>query len=138
MSTHESRKAEAAASTGIRPYGPGKFDTILDAYVYSVSGDGGPDEQAGDSSDGPAWYGLMRNGRTIFRDHDPFLETLNADEQKQLTECAGVIICEASSGSVEVTYYATADQLQAAWDQIEAGYADDVDDDGDSDHAEED
>lgn len=35
---------------GIRPYGPGKFDTILDAYVYSVSCDGGCDDECGDSS----------------------------------------------------------------------------------------
>jgi hypothetical protein len=32
---------------GIRPYGPGKFDTMLDAYVYDVSLDGGCDDEVG-------------------------------------------------------------------------------------------
>lgn len=60
----------------IRSYGPGKFDTILDSYVYAVSLDGGTDDEAGDVSECGAWYGLMRNGRTIFKDHDPMLESL--------------------------------------------------------------
>jgi len=68
----------------IRPYGPGKFNTILDSYVYSVSLDGGCDEEES-NSDAGIWYGLMRNGRTIFRDHDPLLETLNSAEQEKLT-----------------------------------------------------
>jgi hypothetical protein len=102
----------------IRPYGPGKFSTILDSYVYSVSLDGGCDEEAGDSSEG-CWYGLMRNGRTIFRDHDPMLESLNDDEREKLTSCAGVILSEDSQGFVYVTYYNTTAELDAAWRQVE-------------------
>lgn len=99
---------------GIRTYGPGKFSTILDSYVYDVTLDGGCDEETG-STDTGYWYGLMRNGRTIFRDHDPLLETLNDAEQAQLTECAGVIVSEDSQGFVYVHYYATAKQLDADW-----------------------
>ena len=99
----------------IRPYGPGKFSTVLDSYVYSVSLDGGCDEE---SSDGGEWSGVMRNGRTIFRDHDPLLETLNTAEQEKLTSSAGVILREDSSGFVYVTYYDTADSLELAWSQI--------------------
>jgi hypothetical protein len=60
----------------------------------------------------------MRHGRTIFRDHDPFLETLNEDEQKQLTECAGVVVTENSQGFVSVHYYDTTKQLDDAWASI--------------------
>lgn len=98
----------------IRPYGPGKFSTILDSYVYSVSLDGGCDEESGSTDEG-MWYGLMRNGRTIFRDHDPMLGTLNDAEQARLTGCAGVIISENCQGLVYVHYYQTAEQLEEAW-----------------------
>jgi len=99
----------------IRPYGPGKFSTILDSYVYQVSLDGGCDEEIGDVSENGYWWGLMRHGRTIFRDHDPMLETLNAAEQELLTSCAGVIINEDSNGFVSVEYYNNADSLDAVW-----------------------
>jgi len=101
----------------IRPYGPGKFNTILDSYVYSVSLDGGCDEETGDSSYGN-WYGLMRNGRTIFRDHDPMLESLNDDEREKLTSSAGVILSEDSNGFVYVEYYDSAESLNSAWQVI--------------------
>lgn len=52
--------------TGIRSYGPGKFDTILDAYVYDVSLNGADDECG--ESDSFGWFGMMKNGQTIFKD----------------------------------------------------------------------
>jgi hypothetical protein len=101
----------------IRPYGPGKFSTILDSYVYSVSLDGGCDEETGDANCGGC-YGMMRNGRTIFRDHDPSLESLNEDEREALTSSAGVILSESSDGFVYVRYFATDAELDAAWSRI--------------------
>lgn len=108
----------------IRSYGPGKFSTILDSYVYSVSLDGGCDMEAGDVSECGVWYGMMRHGRTIFRDHDPMLESLNEAEQAQLTGCSGVILREDSNGFVYVTYYETEPELDAAWAAIESEFAD--------------
>lgn len=102
----------------IRPYGPGKFSTVLDSYVYSVSLDGGCDAEVGDSSCG-SWYGMMRNGRTIFRDHDPSLESLTRAEQEKLTSAAGVIIREDSDGFAAVTYYDSMPELDNAWTEIE-------------------
>jgi hypothetical protein len=112
----------------IRPYGPGKFSTILDSYVYSVSLDGDCDEEEGSVSECGAWYGIMRNGRTIFRDHDPLLETLNTAEQDQLTSSAGVILHEDSNGFVSVTYYDTDESLETAWSQIMDEFRDSGDD----------
>lgn len=105
-------------SDKIRPYGPGKFSTILDSYVYQVSLDGGCDDEAGNVDEFGYWYGLMRRGRSIFRNHDPLLEILNEAEQKQLTESAGVIMCEDSNGFVSVNYYQSATALDEAWDRI--------------------
>lgn len=102
----------------IRSYGPGKFNTILDSYVYSVSLDGGADAEVGSVDEG-RWYGLMRHGRTIFKDHDPFLETLNEEEREQLTSCAGVILTEDSQGFVYAEYFDTMDALDAKWAEIE-------------------
>ena len=67
----------------------------------------------------------MRNGRTIFRDHDPLLETLNTAEQDQLTSSAGVILREDSNGFVSVTYYDTDESLETAWSQIVDQLSDD-------------
>src|SRR5262245_13454359 len=104
----------------IRPYGPGKFDTVLDSYVYSVSLDGGCDSECGSVDETGRWCGLMRHGSTIFRDHDPMLETLNSEEQEKLTGCAGVILSEDSQGFVSVDYFETQAELDAAWCAIEA------------------
>jgi len=107
----------------IRSYGPGKFNTILDEYVYQVSLDGGCDDEISDA-EASAWFGLMRNGRTIFKDHDPLLETLNEAEQEKLTSSAGVILSEDSNGFVYVDYYKTEDELNAAWDRIVSDHED--------------
>jgi hypothetical protein len=104
----------------IRPYGPGKFDTILDSYIYSVSLDGGCDSECGDVGETGRWYGLMRHGHTIFRDHDPFLETLNDAERELLTGGAGVIISEDFCGFVSVDYFDTETELDEMWAKIEA------------------
>lgn len=104
----------------IRPYGPGKFATILDSYVYAVSLDGLCDDEVSD--DNGNWCGIMRNGRTIFRDNDPSLDSLNETEIEQLTESAGVILCESSDGFVSVSYYDTDEELEAAWEKVLAEF----------------
>jgi len=104
----------------LRPYGPGKFDTMLDAYVYDVSCESGPDAECGSVDEVGHWYGLMRRGSTIFRNHDPNLEPLTDAERNYLVSCAGAIIREDSNGFVDVTYYDTMAELDAAWAEIEA------------------
>ena len=101
----------------IRSYGPGKFSTILDSYVYQVSLDGGCDDEIGSVDEG-GWFGLMRNGHTIFKDHDPLLETLNEAEREKLTSSAGVILSEDSNGFVFVTYFDSEEQLDKEWSAI--------------------
>jgi len=104
----------------IRPYGPGKFSTILDAYVYSVSLEGSCDAEAGDVQENGHWYGLMRHGHTIWSDADQDREALNETEQEYLRACAGAILAEDSQGFVYVTYFDAMEALDAAWEAIEA------------------
>jgi hypothetical protein len=105
----------------IRPYGPGKFKTILDSYVYSVSLNGGCDDEIGDSSE-TSWYGRMNHGNTIFLDHDPFQEPLNDEERELLTGSEGVIIREDSDGFVAISYFADKAKLDATWAEIVAEF----------------
>ena len=102
----------------IRPYGPGKFSTILDSYVYSVSLDGGADEESGSVSETGRWYGLMRNGSTIFRGNDPLLGTLNDAEREELTSSAAVILTEDSQGFVDAEYYEDLAEAERIWASI--------------------
>jgi hypothetical protein len=110
---------------GIRPYGPGKFDSKLDEYVYQASLDGGPDEELGSCQEIGIWYGLMKPGHTIFRDNDPLYEELTDTESSVLIDCAGVIISENSSGFVGVEYYETDEELQADWSDLLRCYEED-------------
>jgi hypothetical protein len=123
-------------SDGIRSYGPGKFNTIVDSYVYQVSCDGGCDDERGSVNENGEWFGLMRHGSTIFRDHDPLLETLNEAEAEQIKSSAGVILREDSQGFVHVEYFNSADALDKAWQEIAEQF--DNDDDGDDDEPQED
>lgn len=99
----------------IRSYGPGKFSTILDRYVYSASLDG-CDEDIDDGAG--LWYGLIRRGHTIFADRDPSIAELTDAEREYLTAQAGVIISEDPHGFVCAEYFTNAYALQAAWDDV--------------------
>ena len=98
--------------TGIRPYGPGKFNTILDAYVYEVSREGRTEE---DCRMDDSWCGIMRGGLSIFKDHDPTCDELTDEEYQQLLRCAGIIMTENSDGFVHVAYYDDQKSLETVW-----------------------
>jgi hypothetical protein len=113
------QKRDRIVAAELRPYGPGKFSTVLDSYVYGVSLDGGTDDELGSVSENGHWYGLMRHGHSIFKDHDPLLETLTESEGEYLKSCAGAILSEDSQGFVYVEYFATMAELDAKWAEIE-------------------
>ena len=110
---------ETETSPELRAYGPGKFLTILDSYVYAVSLEGGCDMEAGSVSETGLWAGFMRHGHTIFRDSDPTLATLTEAEQDHLLESDAVILTEDSQGFVAVSYYADMADADRDWDAIE-------------------
>ena len=103
----------------IRSYGPGKFFDIVDSYVYSISLDGGTDEEAG-SVDRCGLYGILR-GCLSLSHADPrdseFFE-LNSAERNLLRDTAGAIMSEDSQGFVHVSYFDTTDDLERNWAEI--------------------
>jgi hypothetical protein len=100
---------------GIRPYGPGKFNTMLDAYVYEASRDVGTEE---DCRMGDSWCGIMREGMSIFKDHEPTCDELTDEEYQRLLGCAGIIMSESSNGFVHVAYYDDPKSLEAVWAEM--------------------
>ena len=102
--------------TGFRPYGPGKFDTMLDAAVYDASLNG-LDEEMGEA-DGFGWYGLMRAPLLDIREQD----ALTPEEEEFLVEQVGAIVSEDSQGFVTVTYYETTYDLDQAWAEVADAY----------------
>jgi hypothetical protein len=114
---------------------PGKFDNALDEAVWSLSLDGGPDEEAGSSSEAPGtWAGLMRDGRemcaAIKADRSGFPHVTASDLEHLLNEgAAGAIITESSSGLVSVKYYAREKDLERDWKECEEELGGDDDED---------
>ena len=114
--------------TGIRSYGPGKFNTMLDAYVYSVSLEGSTDDEISSEYSG-TWYGLIRHGHTIWSDQDPDREALTEAEADYLRACAGAILTEDTQGFVYVEYFDNMTDLDNMWRDLQTQYASQYDDD---------
>lgn len=105
-------------TTGIRPYGFGKFDTILDSIIYQQSLDGCEDE-CGDVSENGIWYGkllapLLDLSPDLLRD-DHELSQLTEEEIELLTDSVGCIISEDDQGFVCVTYYTDLEDFEESW-----------------------
>jgi len=104
----------------IRSYGPGKFDTIIDSYVYELSLNGADDE-AGSVTENGIWYGLMR-GLKVGGQFSDFtaeqLNEMNASEKAFLRAQKGAIISENDQGFVTVDYYKDKASLEDEWATI--------------------
>lgn len=97
----------------LRPYGPGKFDTMLDAAVYAASLDGGPEDEC--ACEGLAWYGLVRTPLLS----DESLAELTESERAFLSDVVGAILMEQDNGFVSVDYYTDTAELDAEWTRIQ-------------------
>lgn len=101
---------------GIRPYGPGKFDTIVDSYVYDLSLNG-CDEETGEAET-TGWYGRINGPFKL--SEEPFDQVdLTWEEKHLISTTAGCIISEDSQGFVSVEYFDSAAELEGAWCAIE-------------------
>jgi hypothetical protein len=103
--------------SALRPYGPGKFYTMLDAAVWEASLDGGPDEESG-SVDELGWSGLVR-APILDATCEQWAE-LTDEERAFVAAHAGAILFEDSQGFVSVDYFETAAALDAAWAKVVA------------------
>jgi molybdopterin-guanine dinucleotide biosynthesis protein len=114
--------AMADKTLTLRPYGPGKFDLMLDAYLYELSLNG-PDDEAGDVDEYGYHYCLLRG----FAVDEPFSDVavgrLTDDERAFLQQQAGAIIETDSQGFVTVEYFPTESKLDLAWTGIEQAIA---------------
>ena len=101
----------------IRPYGPGRFATMVDAYIYELAQEGFTDEFT--TNDG-AWVGLLKaTARTPLFDPDFSAKTsLNDVEQRFLRPKAGVIMEESPAGAVTMDYFDRIEDLEAAWEAL--------------------
>jgi len=101
-----------------REYGPGKFLTVVDSYIYNA---GVPDRETG-SVDEHGWYGYYDGGllelsrEQAEQDGTP----LTDEEVSDLTLLCGAIVYEDFYGFVDVNYFESKDKLEAAWKEIEA------------------
>jgi hypothetical protein len=104
----------------IRPYGPGKFHTVLDSYAYETALDGIDDEES--YPDGDGWYGLLwldPDTRDRIREiAGNSKNSLNAAEESELDGNAAIIFFERSDGIVEAEWFETRAEAHRAWADI--------------------
>jgi hypothetical protein len=106
---------------GYRSYGPGKFYTIVDSYVYEMTLDGGADEEESYEYGG-GWYGLVwideatrRRIHEIAAEHG---DHLTAEEDRALSKAKAVILFERSDGIVESEWFTSQRAALDAWAEI--------------------
>lgn len=109
-------------SKSIRSYGPGKFATIVDSYVYEVTLDGGADEEATYPQEGSGWFGLVwidtptrERIREIAHEQD---DRLTEEEENLLDDSKAVILFERSDGIVEVDWFDSKREAEEEWANI--------------------
>jgi hypothetical protein len=104
-------------AAGFRPYGPGKFETALDALVYGLVGNGA-DEEAGEIET-TGLYTLLVGSFNVdgpMADFTPEqAREMTRDERIFLARQVGVIVLETSDGFVSVFWYDSQADLQDAW-----------------------
>jgi hypothetical protein len=125
---------EGVAEGGIRPYGPGKFNTFLDSYTYDLVLDGFVDEEIS-LGDGNGWYGLIQLGSDgagrIRKIAEENKDPLTHDEEEFLARQAAVIFFERSDGIVETTWHDDELTAQQDWEEIEAEFEEDEEEEND-------
>ena len=112
----------------IRSYGPGKFSTVMDEFIYKLSLEYGVDEEHS-YPDGGGWWGLFRGPFFLDTFGDDNLSAigipnLNSAEQEFICESAssGAIMHEDSQGLVEVDYFSNEEELEFVWSLVEGHF----------------
>lgn len=115
------RRRKAAAlrgGGGVRGYGPGKYNTMLDGIVHGFLMEGWGDETTGDI-ESTGVYDKLRLGPEAVKaalKEDP---DLTGDEKNLLRTSYGAIVVENDQGFVGVSYYPSKKALDKAWAEIE-------------------
>ena len=113
---------EMGESDGIRSYGPGKYNTVIDSYAYELTLDGGADEEATYPSEGSGWFGLLwvdpdtrRAIREVAREDTG---ALTREEEELLARTVAIILFERSDGIVEADWFDDKREAEEEWANI--------------------
>lgn len=104
---------------GLRGYGPGKFDTMLDSFLYTLD----PDDEIGDSQE-LGWFGIYRGLEVheVAAAAGLDKEKLTSAEREFIEGSVGAIAGEDNQGFVSVDYFEDEEEMESRWDEIEAEY----------------
>lgn len=124
-------------SRGIRRYGPGKFNTILDSYLYEMTLDG-TCESVGDVSEVGFFANKVELGPEVLTDVEKIAQQgdddyLTPEEKDLIKESVGAIVVESEQGLVTVDYYDDKKEFDKDWAEVQ----DDASDEDDEDEEEE-
>ena len=113
------------SSGGIRRYGPGKFNTILDSIIYSMIGEGMGSESCGDVSEvGFSADSIELGDEEALKEVERIAaennDTLTQEEKDMVLDSYGAILVENEQGFVSVDYYddEEEEELDKDWDEI--------------------
>lgn len=117
-------KTQRSNPEGWRSYGPGKFDSMVDSFLYSATLEGWGDEETGDV-EGPGAYTLivgsiLEAAEAGAKNEN---ETLTEAERDELKDDRAVILREDSQGFVSVDYYESEADARHDWKEIEEDVA---------------
>lgn len=112
---------------GIRRYGPGKYNLIVDSYVHSTILEGMGDESCGDVSEvGFAADSVLLGSdsldeieRIAAEDKSGLRGGLTDEERDLIKESYGAIVVENDQGFVTVDYYDTQKEFDKDWAEVQ-------------------
>lgn len=132
-------------SKGIRRYGPGKYNTILDSYIHSMVLEGMGGESCGDVSEvGFAADSIELGDEEALKEVERIAaennDTLTQEEKSMVLDSYGAILVENEQGFVTVDYYddEKEEELDKDWEEIEEDASPSDEDSEDGDDEEED
>ncbi len=131
-------------SRGIRGYGPGKYNTILDSYVHSMIGEGKGGESCGDVTEvGFAADQIELGDEEALKEVERLAaannDTLTPEEKELVLESYGAIVVENEQGFVTVDYYddEKEEEMDEDWEEIEDDASTEEDDESEEEEEEE-
>jgi hypothetical protein len=128
-------------SKGIRRYGPGKFNTILDSVIYGMIGDGMGDESCGDVSEVGFAAEKISLGKDAVKEAERIAaedDGLTDEEVEMIEDSVGAIMVENDQGFVTVDYYDDEKEFEKDWEEIQDDASPEDEDEEDEEAEEED
>ncbi len=100
----------------LRPYGPGKFNTVVDSWLYQSLDTGADDELTPCEGE---WIGKVNGNQNGLGYRDGCWLDLTNDETTFLANQIGAILFEASNGFVTVEYFGDRTGFEERWTELE-------------------